>query len=254
MRKYHSYDDLLKKNRDWVKNKKDEDPRFFKRLSVGQRPPYLILGCADSRIPIDTFMQVEPGEFFVHRNIANLISVTDMNFLSVLEYAVNNLHVEHIIICGHTHCGGIAAAYKSQCEGLVHNWTTPIKDLIADHKLLLNKITSVEKRLDKISELNVISQVKNLFKISVIRKKIKSGHYPKIHGWLLDLEDGHIQIVRLPMETWKKTGIVPVNYCQKTPSSKPLDPAHRQLEYNRRPILRPHMASEIRSSQTEKQH
>ncbi len=220
MRKYHSYENLLKNNRDWVKTKKESDPGFFRRLSEGQKPPYLFLSCADSRIPIDTFMQVEPGEFFVHRNIANLISVTDMNFLSVLEYAVDYLHVEHIIVCGHTHCGGIAAAFKSQSEGLVRNWTTPIKDLIADHKKTLNQIGSMEEKLDKIAELNVIAQVKNLFKISLIRKKIKSGHYPKIHGWLLDLEDGHIQIVRLPMETWKKTGIVPAAYCHKLPPRK----------------------------------
>jgi len=237
MRKYHSYEELLKNNRDWVKTKKANDPGFFKRLSEGQKPPYLILGCADSRIPIDTFMQVEPGEFFVHRNIANLISVTDMNFLSVLEYAVNYLNVEHIIICGHTHCGGIAASYKSQCEGLVRNWTTPIKDLIADHKKMLNQIPSMEARLNKISELNVIAQAKNLFKISAIRNKIKSGHrYPKIHGWLLNLEDGHIQIVRLPMKTWKKTGIIPANYCHEVPSPCKIYSEHRISTHTHRPL------------------
>jgi len=213
MRNYHSYDELLKNNKTWVKVKKNTDTKYFERLSEGQKPPYLFIGCADSRIPIDTFMQVEPGEFFVHRNIANIVSVTDMNFLSVLEYAVNYLQVEHIIVCGHTHCGGVAAAYKSQADGLVKNWTTPIKDLIADHKKILDKIPSTEKKLDKISELNIIAQVKNLFKVSVIRKAIHSGkHYPKIHGWMLDLADGHIQIVRLPVGTWKKTGIVPKNY------------------------------------------
>jgi carbonic anhydrase len=207
------YEQLLVQNKNWAEDKKDKEPKYFKILSKDHKPPFLFISCSDSRIPMDTYTQTEPGELFIHRNIANQISLTDMNFLSVLEYAVFSLKVKHIIVCGHYYCGGVEAAYKDSAQGLVENWVTPIKDLIKRNKSLLDDIHDERAKLNFISEINVIDQVKKLFKVSMIENIIKEGkEFPTIHGWILDISHGTIKELTLPIEKWKEEGIVPKNY------------------------------------------
>ena len=163
MRNYHSYEDLIQKNGQWAADKLRKSPAYFDLLSEYQKPPFLFVGCSDSRMPIDTFTQTEPGELFIHRNIANQISLTDMNFLSVLEYAIEVLKVKHIIVCGHYNCGGVEAAYYNRARGLTENWVTQIKDIVREHAPELDAIADTELRLNRLSELNVVAQVRNIF-------------------------------------------------------------------------------------------
>lgn len=213
MRYYHSYDELILNNLKWSADKIDRDPQYFNRLSEFQKPPFLFIGCSDSRLPIDTFTQTEPGELFIHRNIANQISLTDMNFLSVLEYAIEVLQVKHIIVAGHYKCGGIEGAFRNNLRGLKENWCTPIKDIISAHRNELAHLPTEDAQLDRLAELNVIHQVKNIFKISALERLIESGgYYPTIHGWVLDIKHGTIKDLDLPIGKWKNEGVVPANY------------------------------------------
>jgi carbonic anhydrase len=213
MKNYHSYSDLIRNNARWAQAKLEQDGLYFKRLAEYQAPPFLFIGCSDSRMPIDTFTQTEPGELFIHRNIANQIYPTDMNFLSVLEYAVEVLRVKHIIVCGHYSCGGVEAAYDDSASGLTENWITRIKDLIREHRGELEAIPDRDSRLNRLSEINVIAQVKNIFMVSAIARLIEgNGYNPTIHGWVLDLKRGLIKDLELPIEAWKKEGIIPMNY------------------------------------------
>jgi len=165
-------------------------------------------------MPLDTYTSTEPGELFVHRNIANQVSLTDINFLSVLEYAVNVLKVKHIIVCGHYRCGGIAAAYHGKVKGLVGNWTNPIRDLVLDYNQELSSIADLDERLDKLSELNVIQQVENLFKTNIVQHALlKCQATFQIHGWVLDLKTGLIKELELPIEQWKKKGLLPEDFA-----------------------------------------
>ncbi|MBN2544148.1 MAG: carbonic anhydrase, partial [Spirochaetes bacterium] len=193
--KYHNYDDLLKNNLEWTKKQKKMNPEFFKNLAKSQKPPFLYIGCSDSRMPLDTFTQTLPGEMFVHRNIANQISLTDMNILSVVEYALFQLNIKHIIICGHYDCGGITAAYTSHADGLVENWLRPIKDIIMSNKEELDSISELSAKLNRISELNVIKQIETLLKTSILEKALEKDKKNKIHihGWVLDLKSGIIK-------------------------------------------------------------
>lgn len=207
------YKDLVKKNSDWVNEKVASDENYFEKLSSGQKPPFLYIGCSDSRMPIDTFTKSEPGNFFIHRNIANQVFSNDMNLLSVIEYAVESLEVEHIIISGHYECGGIKSAYKNEgCTDLTGNWLMPIKKLIIQNREELEKIEELDDRLDRITELNVLEQLMHVFKIPFVKNKIASGKYPKIHGWILDIRNGQIKEIEYPLEKWKKDGIIPLNY------------------------------------------
>ncbi len=213
MKNYHSYSDLIHNNARWAQAKIEQDGLYFKRLAEYQAPPFLFIGCSDSRMPIDTFTQTEPGELFIHRNIANQISPTDMNFLSVLEYATEVLQVKHIIVCGHYNCGGVKAAYENSARGLTENWITEIKDIVRENREELEAIADCESRLDRLSELNVIAQVKKIFKVSAIERLIEGqGYNPTIHGWVLDLKQGLIKDLELPIDTWKKEGLIPANY------------------------------------------
>jgi len=187
------YHNLIENNKNWAVNKQNNDPEYFKRLSLRQTPPFLYIGCSDSRMPLDTFTQTEPGELFVHRNIANQVSITDINFLSVLDYAVNVLKVKHVIVCGHYSCGGVEAAYHGKATGLVGNWISPIRDLALEHKSELDQIEDERKRLQRLVELNVRKQVSNLYKTNVIQSLVSSGNMQfQIHGWVLDLSTGLI--------------------------------------------------------------
>lgn len=186
-----SYQKLLKGNQDWVQAKLKADPKYFQELSKGQSPDYLWIGCSDSRVPDNEVTGSSAGEIFVHRNIANMVVHTDINMLSVLQYAVEVLHVKHIIVCGHYGCGGVLTAMDRIDKGLVNNWLRNIKDVIYWNKEELNAIQNPEKRADRLVELNVLQQVKNLAKTSIVQNAWKN-HEIEIHGWVFDTRTGNI--------------------------------------------------------------
>lgn len=207
--KYQDYNDLIRSNRKWVSEKLKVDANYFNELSKGQKPLFLFIGCSDSRMPITNFTQTEPGELFIHRNVANQVSVTDMNMLSALEFAVENLQVKHIIVGGHYRCGGITAAYHGELEGLVGNWIMPIREIYLEHKKELDKIKDEQQRIDRLAELNVVEQVKNICKTSVMAKAFRRKKFPQLHGWVLNLYSGHIKELKLPVKDWQRIGLYP---------------------------------------------
>jgi carbonic anhydrase len=184
------YQKLIEGNRRFALSKKFDDPEFFKKLSLGQKPDYLWIGCSDSRVPANEVTSTESGEMFVHRNIANLVIHTDFNLMSVLEYAVNVLGVKHIIVCGHYGCGGVRAAMTNKTYGLVDKWLRNIKDVYNLHKNELNAIEDLDKRSDRLTELNVIEQVQHLAETKIVQKAWHSGHKLQIHGWVYGLNSG----------------------------------------------------------------
>lgn len=187
------YDNLIKNNKKWVESKLDLDPHFFEKLAKGQKPPLLWIGCADSRVPANEIIGAQPGEVFVHRNIANMIIHSDMNMLSVLDYAVNALKVKHVIVCGHYGCGGINAAMGNQSIGLIDNWVRHIKDVYRLHKKELDGIEDETKRFDRFVELNVTEQVFDLAKTSIVQGAWNSGQELSIHGWVYGVDSGIIK-------------------------------------------------------------
>lgn len=208
-----NYNELLEANLEWVEKRLDLDKDYFKNLSKGQNPPFLYIGCSDSRMPIDTFTQSEPGSFFIHRNIANQVFSNDMNFLATLEYAVEQLEVEHIIVSGHYECGGIKTAHdKCRHSSIISSWLMPIKKIEVEHKEELENLATEQKRLDRLTELNVLEQLKHIFELSVIRNRIENGKYPRVHGWVLDIRSGKIVEIEIPIEDWKSKGIIPKEY------------------------------------------
>lgn len=188
------YQKLLDENKIWAKDKVTVDPEFFSRLSQIQTPEFLWIGCSDSRVPANEITKTQPGEIFVHRNIANLVVHTDVNLLSVLEYAVNYLKVKHVIVCGHYGCGGVNAAMTNHdFKQVLNMWLRNIKDVYRLHRQELDGITEEEKRFDRLVELNVIEQVHHLAKTSIIQRAWKRDGYPHIHGWVYSLNDGLIK-------------------------------------------------------------
>jgi len=187
------YNELIKNNKKWVASKLSEDPEFFEKLAKGQQPPVLWIGCADSRVPANEIIGAQPGEVFVHRNIANMVIHTDMNMLSVLDYAVNVLKVRHVIVCGHYGCGGVLTAMGNQQVGLIDNWLRHIKDVYRLHQKELDAIEDMDQRGRRFVELNVIEQVFDLGKTSIIQNAWKDRGGPAIHGWVYDLRNGLIQ-------------------------------------------------------------
>jgi len=187
------YNELIKNNKNWVASKLSEDPEFFEKLAKGQQPPVLWIGCADSRVPANEIIGAQPGEVFVHRNIANMVIHTDMNMLSVLDYAVNVLKVRHVIVCGHYGCGGVLTAMGNQQVGLIDNWLRHIKDVYRLHQKELDAIGDMDQRGRRFVELNVIEQVFDLGKTSIIQNAWKDRGGPAIHGWVYDLRNGLIQ-------------------------------------------------------------
>lgn len=171
----------------------EKDPEIFNRLANGQQPPLLWIGCADSRVPANELIGAQPGEVFVHRNIANMVLHTDMSMLSVLDYAVNVLKVKHIIVCGHYGCGGVKAALDNNHIGLIDNWIRHIKDVYRFHQKELNAITDFDKKLERFIELNVIEQVMDLAKTSIIQNAWENNQEISIHGWVYDVKDGFIK-------------------------------------------------------------
>lgn len=189
---------LLNGNKQWVRNTLKTNPTFFEELSKGQNPEFLWIGCADSRVPATEITNMMPGSIFVHRNIANLVIHTDTNMLSVVYYAVKVLKVKHIIVCGHYGCGGVNAAMGNKALGFLDNWLMNIKDVYGDHEAELNGITDQERRSNRLAELNVAAQVKNLAKISFIQEEWASGNeYPYIHGLVYDLHEGLLKDLKV---------------------------------------------------------
>lgn len=187
-----SYKRLLDNNKKWAENTKKNDPNFFETLAKGQSPEYLWIGCSDSRVPADQITGTNPGEIFVHRNIANMVVHTDMNLLSVLSYAVEVLKVKHIIVCGHYGCGGVIAAMGQKQYGLIDNWLRHIKDVYRFHHIELDSIADEGARARRFIELNVIEQVNHLGKTSIVQNARKNGQKLDLHGWVYDLKDGVI--------------------------------------------------------------
>ncbi len=183
---------LLLENKAWAQSKVDADPQYFMKMSRDQKPDYLWIGCSDSRVPPSEITNTDPGELFVHRNIANLVIHTDMNFLSVLQYAVRYLKVKHVIVCGHYNCGGVKAALSQQSLGLLNNWVRNIKDNYFFHKAEIDALSG-SAQLNRMVELNVIEQVRNLAHTSIIQREWTSGQYPILHGWVYDVTTGLIK-------------------------------------------------------------
>ncbi|MGY8941534.1 MAG: carbonate dehydratase [Flavobacteriales bacterium] len=182
--------DLLNGNVSWVQNTLKRDPEFFNKLSAGQSPRFLWVGCADSRVPATEITDALPGSIFVQRNIANMVVHTDSNLLSVVNYAVKVLKVKHIIVCGHYGCGGVQAAMGNESFGFLDNWLMHIKDVYRLHQDELDSIKDEQKRFDRYVELNVLEQVGNLAKVSFIQEEWEEGEFPQIHGWVYSLKDG----------------------------------------------------------------
>ena len=191
----NAYEKLLLENKAWATEQVQIDPDFFSRLSHIQTPEFLWIGCSDSRVPADKITGTQPGEIFVHRNIANMVVHTDINLLSVLEYAVEVLKVKHIIVCGHYGCGGVKAAMGNQSLGIINKWLRNIKDVYRIHRDEINKIENEEDRTNKLIEYNVMEQIMNLAKTSIVQKAWKNHQRPHLHGWVYGLNDGIIKPV-----------------------------------------------------------
>jgi len=187
------YKQLLENNKAWVKEKLDLDPEFFKELAKGQTPPLLWIGCADSRVPANEIIGAKPGEVFVHRNIANMVLHTDMNMLSVLDYAVNALKVKHVVVCGHYGCGGVQAAMGNQSIGIIDNWIRHIKDVYRFHSEELDAITDEKQKFDTFVELNVKEQVLDLAKTSIVQAAWKNNQELQLHGWVYGVGSGIVK-------------------------------------------------------------
>lgn len=183
---------LFKNNRAWATHMTEQDPQFFETLAAQQSPEYLWIGCADSRVPANEIIGLLPGQVFVQRNVANLVIHTDLNCLSVIQYAVEVLQVKHIIVCGHYGCGGVRASMQNQQFGLIDNWLRHLKDIIDKHQTELNSLPEAE-RFDRLCELNVKAQVQNVCYTSIVQGAWRRGQSLMVHGWIYGLTNGHLK-------------------------------------------------------------
>ena len=188
-----TYESLLDGNKQFIEDALAEDPEYFAKLAAGQTPPVLWIGCADSRVPANQITNTSPGEIFVHRNIANMVIHSDMNMLSVLDYAVNVLKVKHVIVTGHYGCGGVIAAMSNSEYGLIDNWLRHIKDVYRLHAEELDAIESEQERTNRLVELNVVENVYNLCKTSIVQNAWKHGQELAVHGWVYSISTGKIK-------------------------------------------------------------
>lgn len=202
------YKSLLDNNKVWVSKNLEKDPDFFNRLANGQQPPLLWIGCSDSRVPANEIIGAQPGEVFVHRNIANMVIHTDISMLSVLDYAVNVLNVKHIIVCGHYGCGGVQAAMGNKQIGLIDNWIRHIKDVYRHHATELNSIDGEKDRFNRFVELNVVEQVLDLAKTSIVQGAWKNKKDLHIHGWVYEIADGLINDLEVTIRNNESLGEV----------------------------------------------
>ncbi len=181
---------LLQNNRKWAADRVKGDPTFFTRLEQIQAPTFLWIGCSDSRVPANEIVGLDPGELFVHRNVANVVVHTDLNCLSVLQFAVDVLKVKHVIVCGHYGCGGIRAAMSKQSHGLIDNWLRHVQDVERDYEDELALITDTQTRENRLCELNVTEQVRNVARTTIMHDAWRNGHDVRLHGWIYGLKDG----------------------------------------------------------------
>ncbi|WP_187261556.1 carbonic anhydrase [Pontibacter beigongshangensis] len=206
---------ILKNNKEWVATKRKEDPEYFNKLFKGQEPRYLFIGCSDSRVPANEISGTGPGEMFVHRNIANMVVHTDVNMLSVLQYAVEVLKVKVIIVCGHYGCGGVAAAASNKQFGLIDNWLRNIKDVMRLHEAEIMDISDETARHRRLVELNVIEQVHNLSKTSIIQNALQSEDPPRLYGLVYDLREGYLKDLGVKVDAFKGFDRI-YNICEAT--------------------------------------
>lgn len=190
-----SYQKLLLENKLWAAEKVDKDPEYFNKLAAVQKPDFLWIGCSDSRAPANELTNTQPGEVFVHRNVANMVVHTDLNMLSVLQYAVEVLQVKHVLVVGHYGCGGVKASMTNKDLGLINKWLRNIKDVYTKYEDELEAIADENDRADRLVELNVLEQVRNLAKTTIIQKAWANNQMPYLHGWVLDLKTGLIKSI-----------------------------------------------------------
>lgn len=203
-----TYDSLLLGNKKFVEETLKLDPEYFEKLANGQQPPVLWIGCADSRVPANQITHTNPGEIFVHRNIANVVVHSDMSMLSVLDYAVNILNVKHVIVCGHYGCGGVLAAMSNKQIGLIDNWLRHIKDIYRLHAAELDAIVDEDARARRFVELNVIENVSNVCKTSIVQNAWKNAQQLDIHGWVYDVSKGYITDLKVSSSSTSGLGEV----------------------------------------------
>ena len=189
------YKKLLLSNKAWASERLAVDENYFENLSQDQNPLFLWIGCADSRVPAEEITHADPGEIFVHRNVANMVVHTDINLLSVLQYAVEVLKVKHIIVCGHYNCGGVRAAMTNTDYGLINKWLRNIKEVYEKHFEQLTNIENEQERFNALVELNVAEQIKNLAKTTIVQKAWANRSFPHLHGWVFDIQHGEIKEV-----------------------------------------------------------
>ncbi|MDY0056096.1 MAG: carbonate dehydratase [Methyloversatilis sp.] len=190
-------DQLFEANRRWAERMRADDPQFFERLATLQAPEYLWIGCSDSRVPANQIVGLIPGEVFVHRNVANVVVQTDLNCLSVMQYAVDVLKVKHILVVGHYGCGGVRAALHDMRFGLIDNWLRNVQDVRNKHRDLLDAVSAGELQEDRLCELNVIEQAMNVCETTVIREAWARGQEVRVHGWIYGLKDGLVRNLRM---------------------------------------------------------
>ncbi len=187
-----SYRKIFENNKKWIAEKKATNKEFFENLSKGQNPEYLYIGCSDSRVTAEEMMGAEPGDVFVHRNIANVISNSDLNVMSVINFSVEHLRVKHIVVCGHYFCGGVKAAMQAKDLGILNLWLRNIRDVFRLHKKELNAINDEDLRYKRLVELNVEEQCLNVIKTATVQKSYIENGYPLVHGWVFDMQSGEL--------------------------------------------------------------
>jgi carbonic anhydrase len=185
-----TYEQIFENNKKWVADMTAKDADYFEKLARDQTPDYLYIGCSDSRVPANEIMGLEPGDVFVHRNIANLVNNTDLNVLSVINFAVKHLEVKHIIVCGHYNCGGVKAAMMPKDMGILNPWLRTIRDVYRMHAPELDNISDEQQRYNRLVELNVVEQATNVIKTANVQKGYQKKGYPIVHGWVFDLHSG----------------------------------------------------------------
>jgi len=195
-----SHDKIFDNNRKWAESKQTQDPGYFARLSEGQTPEYLWIGCSDSRIPAEQITGLEPGETFVHRNIANLVVNTDLNVMSVINYAVRHLGVKHIVVCGHYGCGGVKAAMTPKDLGLLNPWLRNIRDVYRLHEDELDAIKDEAAKNNRLVELNVVEQCRNIIKTAAVQQSYAANGFPIVHGWVFDFSTGLLKDLEIDFE------------------------------------------------------
>jgi carbonic anhydrase len=195
-----SYEQIFENNRRWVAQKLEGDAGFFDKLARDQEPDYLYIGCSDSRVPANEIMGLEPGELFVHRNIANLVNNIDLNVMSVINFAVCHLHVKHVIVCGHYNCGGVKAAMTPKDMGVLNPWLRNIRDVYRLHEKELDGIKDEHQRYNRLVELNVYEQSVNVIKTAAVQQSYAANNYPVVHGWVFDLHTGILKDLQIDFQ------------------------------------------------------